>query len=48
MAVTVEDNSLKHINVGEGGVQEVPFFLDGFHEHGPATVLFVLENELGY
>jgi len=36
------------VTVGEGGVQEVPIFPDCFHEHGPATVLFVFENELGY
>jgi hypothetical protein len=48
MAVTVEDNSRKRINIGEGGVQEVPFFHESFHEHGPTTALFVFENELGY
>jgi len=26
----------------------VPFFHESFHEHGPTTVLFVFENELGY
>jgi hypothetical protein len=47
MAVTVEDNSLKRIYVGEGGVYQVPFFHKGFHEYGPATVFFLFEHELG-